>query len=383
MVRIGINLLYLLPGVNGGTETYASGLLHGLDELALSEQLFIFVNEEAADWPLPLANNITRVVCPVRATDRGRRYRFEQFSLPQLLKKKQIDLIHSLGYVGPLFPGCPAVVTVPDLNYTVFGKQMTLVRKLSLQFFVGQSVRRADKVVTISEFARQQILKYFSMSGERVVTIHLAPRLRTPSTFTSTSNWLRDKGIESRYVVAFSSGSPNKNMPRLIQAFTLAKTRKSFDHQLVLIGHMPKEGMPAVMPPDVHCTGFLSDDDVQLLLRGAEFMLFPSTYEGFGLPALEAMAVGVPIVCSTAASLPEVAGDAALYIDPLSVEDMAEKIDRMTTDTDLKNDLRKKGFFNLARFSWIQTARQTRQVWQDVLGYADDRNITGSNSISL
>ena len=107
-MRIGINLLYLIPGFVGGTEIYAAGLLHGLSQLDNKNEFVVFVNEESVEWPIPQANNFNRVICPISASNRASRYYFEQFHFPNTLKKYKIDILHSLGYVGPVFPSCPA-----------------------------------------------------------------------------------------------------------------------------------------------------------------------------------------------------------------------------------------------------------------------------------
>src|SRR5437870_13548482 len=116
-MRIALNLLYLIPGVVGGTETYAAGLLHGLANVDAQDQFVVFVNRESQQWPLPVSPNFTRVICPVSALSRSRRYFFEQVLLPRWLQKHAIDVVHSLGYVSPLFTSCASIVTIHDLNF--------------------------------------------------------------------------------------------------------------------------------------------------------------------------------------------------------------------------------------------------------------------------
>jgi glycosyltransferase involved in cell wall biosynthesis len=367
-MRIGLNLLYLLPGIVGGTETYAAGLLQGLAEVGREDEFIVFLNQESADWPLPQSSNFVRIVCPVRAGSRRKRYLFEQVRLPGLLRKHQVDVAHSLGYVAPLFTPCPSVVTVLDLNYRVFGNQMSVPRHLALNFFVGQSARRADQVVTISRFSRSQILTLLRVPSSKVSITCLAnkPRQRLyEDPFVLT----RRLGIESPYIVAFSSQSPHKNIPRLLRAFALAKERYELPHELVLVGHRPTDAGLAPGEPDegVHFTGYLDEPSLEAVLRGAQILAFPSTYEGFGLPVLEAMAAGVPVVCSNAAALPEVAGEAAVYFDPLAIEDIAHQIALVALDSGLQAQLRQKGFENCRRFSWEKAAQETRQIYHDVI----------------
>ena len=131
-MRIGINLLYLIPGIVGGTETYAAGLLQGLANIGFDEEYIIFSNREAFDWPLPDRLNFRQVVCPIHGSNRAKRYFFEQFEFPKLLRDHRIDLIHSLGYIGPIKTSCPAVVTIPDLNFVDLARTMPFQKRLIL-----------------------------------------------------------------------------------------------------------------------------------------------------------------------------------------------------------------------------------------------------------
>lgn len=365
-MRIGLNLLYLLPGVVGGTETYAAGLLAGLAKTDRQDEFFVFVNKEAENWPLPAAENFTRVACPVRAVSRARRYFFEQTYLPKWLKTRRIDLVHSLGYVGPHFCPCPSVVTIHDLNYRAFGKTMSLQRKLALEFFVKCSARRAKGIIAVSEFGREEIVRTFGVDIAKIFVTYEAPHVveTEPMNFGKV---LSKYGIKQPYIVAFSSSSPHKNIPRLIQAFARARNDFNLPHQLVMIGHLPAGEQNFLDMPGLVFTGYVDGPQKWTLLRGAEMLVFPSTYEGFGLPVLEAQQAGVPVLCSNAASLPEVAGEAAVYFDPLSVDEIAKGIGQAANDSGLREKLKQKGQENVGRFSWETTARKTLEVYEKAL----------------
>jgi glycosyltransferase involved in cell wall biosynthesis len=257
---------------------------------------------------------------------------------------------------------------VPDLNFHALREQMSLSRRLLLRVAVGLSVRRVKRVITISEFSHRQIMSMYILRPEKVVVTHLATRSRANlSVEQENGRTLRQFGIAKPYMVAFTSLSPHKNIDRLIDAFVLAQKKYNLQHHLVLIGHAPP-GWPAkYMPPEVHATGRIEDLVVTSILKQAEMLVFPSVYEGFGLPVLEAMDVGTPVVCARAASLPEVTGQAALLFDPLRVEDIAEKIATVASDPKLREELRQKGFENIhTRFSWDKTAEETMQVYREV-----------------
>lgn len=368
-MKIGINLLYLLPGVVGGTETYAAGLLHGLAEIDQRNEYVVFVNCESESWPLPQAVNFTRVVCPVRAAGRASRYLFEQVRLPRLLAQYHIDVVHSLGYVGPLVTLCPSVVTIPDLNYITLKHAMPGVKRTALRFFSIQSAQRANHVITISDFSKGEICRTIKLNPGKVTVTHLGAMRSGAS--NSSENWgelIRRFLIREPYVVAFGGRTLNKNIPHLIRAFALVKD--AFPHSLVLIGHIPSNVDLANESKEIRdritITGYVPAEHVLPLLSHADLFVLPSLYEGFGLPVLEAQQAAVAMACSTAGSLPEVGGDGALYFDPTSVEHIADTIRRCLADATLRSQLILKGRENLARFSWDNTARETLSVYQDV-----------------
>ena len=368
---IGINLLYLLPGVVGGMETYAAGLLYGLEKMAPEHEFIVFVNREAADWPLPVSPQFTRVVCPVNATNRAARYYFEQTRLPGLLRHWQVDLLHSLGYVGPVVCPCPTVLTIPDPNYMDIAHTIPLHRRLPLRVLSTQAARSAHAVITISHFSKQRLCQTLHLPADKIVVTHLAPRpemLLTPPAAAWPDLCARYR-IEEPYIVAFGGGAVHKNIPALLQAF--AKLDSSLPHHLVLIGHIPPNvDMDAQARHDAHrviATGYIPGEHIAPLFSHADLFVLPSLYEGFGLPVLEAQQAGVAVACSTAGSLPEIAGDSALLFDPNSVADIACKIAECLANPELRRRLCQQGSANLARFSWEKTAIETLSVYTKVL----------------
>jgi glycosyltransferase involved in cell wall biosynthesis len=368
-MKIGINLLYLLPGVVGGTETYAAGLLHGLFEIDQQNEYVVFVNRESERWPIPQATNFTRVVCPIRAAGRASRYLFEQVRLPRLLTQYHIDVVHSLGYVGPLVAPCLSVVTIPDLNYVTLGNTMPGLKRTALCFFSIHSARRANHVITISEFSKREICRTLKLDPGKITVTHLGA-LRNGAS-NSSENWnelTKRYGIREPYVVTFGGRTLNKNIPHVIRAFALVKD--AFPHSLVLIGHIPANVDLTTEPTEIRdritITGYVPEEDILPLLSHADLFVLPSLYEGFGLPVLEAQQAAVAVACSSAGSLPEVGGTGALYFNPTSIEQIADTIRRCLADTTLRSQLILKGRENLSRFSWVKTARETLSVYQGV-----------------
>ncbi len=365
-MRIGINLLYLIPGKVGGTEAYAAGLLGGLAHCDREDEFYVFVNQEAAEWPIP-GPNFKRIVCPVQATSRSRRYIYEQLFLPNLIKRCKIELLHSLGYVSPLITHCPTVVTIHDLNYRAFGSQMPVTKRLMLALFIRASALRSRHVITGSQFAAREIAAAFGLAAGKGTVIYYAPRSHNPALMGNAPDLFHRFAIHPPYFLAFSSYSSNKNIPRLLEAFSVAKERHSLAHELVLVGHPYPSLVPSSADSDVVFTGYLREEDLDVVLVNADWVVFPSTYEGFGLPVLDAMTAGVPVTCSNVASLPEIAGDAAKFFDPLSVDDIAAKIALMAQDPGLRQRLREAGFENVKRFSWEKAASETLRVYKEIL----------------
>jgi glycosyltransferase involved in cell wall biosynthesis len=371
-MRIGINLLYLIPGVVGGTETYAAGLLAGLARIDNENEFFIFVNQSAADWPVPENKNFIRVICPVEGPIRYRRYFFEQYRLSKLLSQYKIDLVHSLGYVCPLRSPCPSVVTIPDLNYIDIAHTIGTGKRLILKFFSTQAAKRADHVITISNFSKERFCQILKLPAEKVTVTLLSTNEKNnidPS--IKANELLSHYGIKEPYIVAFGGGAIHKNIPRLIQAFVSLKD--AFPYNLVLIGHLPPNiDLPAMLNDHglnnrLIATGYVPNSHVDLLLSHADLFVLPSLYEGFGIPLLEAQKAGVAVACSTAGSLPEVAGDSVIFFDPYSVDSIAHAIHKCLSNDNLRRELRHLGQENLKRFSWGKTALETLEVYRRVM----------------
>ncbi len=363
---IGLNLLYLLPGIVGGTETYAAGLIHGLSRTGGAAQFVVYLNLESANWPLPEDPRFRRVVCPVHAISRMARYRYEQCRLPSRARSDGVDLLHSLGYVAPLRLGCPSVVTVHDVHHLAHGRLREWPRRVVLAQLVRRSVRRASAVIAVSRFTRDAVARAYDVPPESIDVVSEAPNPRLNDRSQGPSAALA--GLEDRgpYLLAFAGVTSNKNLGRLLQAFARAKSRYGISQLLIVVGRLPSPPRPQDTPGVVF-TGYLNETELAGVLARADALVFPSLYEGFGLPVLEAMAAGVPVICSHATAIPEVAGDAAIYFDPRDVEEMALKIALVSRDEALRQDLAVRGRARSAAFSWESAARDTLAIYRRVL----------------
>jgi glycosyltransferase involved in cell wall biosynthesis len=368
-MRIGINLLYLLPDVVGGTQTYAVSLINWLAKIDRVNEYFIFLNQESSLLELADAPNFHRIVCQFRAVRRVTRYLWEQVILPFQLRDYHVDLVHSLGYVGPLFAACPCIITIPDLNYIALRDFIPAGRRRVLQFFSTHAARRAAQVITISHFSKAEIARYIGLQPDKITVTHLGAGWTENSDDHGRYESIRmTYQLPDRYIAAFGGGSPHKNISRLISAFqTVAR---DFPQALVLLGHVPLDvDLPGLMQNAelsgrIMALGYVPREHIGPILSRADLFVLPSLYEGFGMTVLEAQASRVPVACAAAGSLPEVAGDGAIFFDPLSVNDMSQALRRCLANPDLSAALCLQGLQNVQRFSWENTAKATLEVYR-------------------
>jgi glycosyltransferase involved in cell wall biosynthesis len=360
----------MLPGIVGGTETYAEGLVRGLASIDSSEEYVVFVNRESAGWPLPQSSRFTRVVCPINATSRLKRYAYEQFLFPRLLKKHKIDIVHSLGYVCPVFVRCPSVVTIHDLNFLALRDTLPLSKKIFLRLFATQSARRSSRVITISEFSKKEICSRLKINEKKVIVTHEAPKEKAQGDISEEWASLELKyGLHDPYLVAFAGGGKHKNIKRLIESF--ADVSKDCPQNLVLIGRNLSDA--DISDPKIQfirhriiLTGYVPENHILPILGHADLFVMPSMYEGFGLPVVDAQAAGTAVACSAIGSLPEIAGKGAVYFDPFDIGSIASAIRGCLSDGELRSKLRLLGSENVKRFSWKETTLKTMEVYYDI-----------------
>lgn len=361
--RIGLNLLYLVPGETGGTETYARRLLPALSLAGAGLELVAFVNREAFGplYPELTGSSIDVVKVDVSGRSRVRRTLAEQMNLPRLIRRYGIDLLHSLGSTAPARPGVTSVVTVNDVIYTLHPEAHTRAMRAGMRVLVPLAARRADRVIAISHSAAGEISEKLGLPAERIDVTHLGGRPIGPATQEQELR-ARLELDDAPIVLSVSARRPHKNLPRLLEAF--ARTRSPA--VLVLPGYStPFENDLTRLARDlgieerVRFLGWISDPDLEGLYAAAACFVFPSLAEGFGLPVLEAMQRSVPVACSNASSIPEVAGGAARYFDPSSVEEIAMAVNELLTDPELVGRLAAAGAERAQAFSWERTASET------------------------
>lgn len=377
-MKIGINALGLLPGVIGGGETYLRGLVHGFGQLRGADEFLLFTNRENHQTFAALGPNCRRVRCDFSARWNVRslaltRIFGEQFYLPWRAAREGVELIHSPLDTTVLRARCPTVMTLHDMNFEALPEAANAAQRAIARALVRLSARRASAIITVSEFSRREIMAGLKMSGDRLFVVHNG----VGGAYAPAEAAIPESGMPAAvrppYLAAFSSINPHKNMAGLMRVF--AGLRAADDCQLVIIGHLPMSGKPLPelarelgIGNRVVFTGYVSERVKRQLILGARLLAFPSLYEGFGLPVIEAMRAGVPVACSARAALPEIAGPAARYFDPGDAGDFGAALADLLHDETMRAGLIAAGRRNARRFSWERAARQTMEVYRRAAG---------------
>lgn len=373
-MKIGINALYLLPGRVGGSETYIRNLVKWLPVVDRESEYLVFINEESRGVFDPPAPGVTIVACPVRASNRPQRIIWEQFSLPAQMKRRGIDILLSAGMTAPF--RCPAtsVLMLFDLQHINHPGNFPWYYLPFLRSIIYSSARSADGVLTLSRQVKNDIIRSYHLSPDSINVTHLAV---DHDAFTLHGH--PDKGtvkarygLPDRFILYAASSLPHKNHERLFQAFRQVRDRIP-GLKLVLTGARDKgEGtllhkiQAAGIAQDVLLLGWLPFEDVPSIYRASEAFVFPTLHEGFGLPILEAMACGIPVVCSKIEPLLEVAGDAALFVDPYAPDAIAAGIFSALSGGTMRDMLVQQGLARAKKFTWESTARSTLQFLKSI-----------------
>jgi glycosyltransferase involved in cell wall biosynthesis len=376
-MHVGLNLIFLVPGETGGMEVAARELIPALlAEAPPGTRFTAFVNREAAAVnDGPWGELLPAVTVPVNARNRVQWVLGEQTLLPALAMRAGVDLVHSLASTAPLWGRFRRVVTVHDLIYARFPEAHAGIRDKGMKVLVPRGARRSDRVIADSRSTRDDLVELLGLRAERIDVVPLglgAVRRVTP---------LDEREVRARFelgerqvLLSLSAKRPHKNLSALIGA--LARIPAQERPTLVLPGYptaheqeLRERATGAGVAGDVRFPAWVSAEELEGLWVLADAFVFPSLYEGFGLPVLEAMARGVPVACSNASSLPEVAGEAALLFDPHDEPALAAALHRLLDDPVLREQLRERGLARVTEFTWQHTARLTLASYRRALDH--------------
>lgn len=416
-LHIGIDA-HSIGARQGGNETYIRNLIIGLSRLDRDNHYTIYLasRQAAAEWSTRFAdeapNFAVRILPPPTPIVRA------PVALAFELRRRPVDLLH-VQYTAPPFCPVPVVATIHDLAFEHYPETFTRRGSWQLRLTVRRTARRAARILTVSEFSRQDLLNTYDLPGEKVVvtwngieprfnpinpvsSFNRGPNLALePLTLAESSAGIElgeregeretenesarigaKYGLRGGYLLALGSLQPRKNLPRLIRAYAgLRRHRPELNPQLVIAGRelwltneifreLDAEIGAAPWRSDIIFTGYVPDADLPALYRGASVLVYPSIFEGFGLPPVEAMACGTPVVTSQAGSLGEICGAAARYIDPFDVDSIERGIFELLTDKAERRRLISAGIERARQFDWRETAEKTLAVYLAVQGEA-------------
>jgi glycosyltransferase involved in cell wall biosynthesis len=374
-MHVGLNLIFLVPGETGGMEVAARELIPALiAEAPAGTRFTAFVNREAAAaGGGPWGELCPAVTVPVNARNRVQWVLGEQTLLPRLAARAGVDLVHSLASTAPLWGRFRRVVTVHDLIYARFPEAHAGLRDKGMKVLVPQAARRSDRVIADSQSTRDDLVELLGVRAEKIDVVPLGlGGVRRVAAMDEREVRARFELGERRVLLSLSAKRPHKNLLALIGA--LARIPAEERPVLVLPGYptaheqeLRERAASAGVAGDVRFPAWVSGEEVEGLWALADAFVFPSLYEGFGLPVLEAMARGVPVACSNASSLPEVAGDAALLFDPRDERAIADALQRLLGDAALREQLRERGRERVTEFTWQRTARLTLASYRRAL----------------
>jgi glycosyltransferase involved in cell wall biosynthesis len=296
----------------------------------------------------------------------------EQFLFPLILRKKKIDLFHSPHFLNPLMGVKKLVLTVHDLIPLHFPQYFSLRERFYFYQVLKRGIKRAGKIITVSQHTKRDVLNNFKVEEEKVKVIpNAVSKMFHPIDSPEKIEKFKEKhSIDKPYILYVGNRKSHKNLEKLFQAFGLLREKTKESHILVIASLSPRTGKPPAQQnlpnSSIKFLENISDEDLPLLYNGAEVFAFPSLYEGFGLPPVEAMACGTPVITSNTTSLPEVVGEAAITVDPRNSEEMARGIWKILENRQLRSSLVEKGLARVKLFSVNRLAKETFRVYKEV-----------------
>jgi len=353
-----------------GVGYYTEHLLRHLALTAHDDELIVLSNRPVAtDAPLPERVRI------VTARHRVPRMVWMQTGAPAALKRIGADVVHFTNGMLPVVSPVPTVVTIHDMSLRLYPRYHPMRRVLLNRPLVDLAARRADAIVTVSETAKRDIVRLYRLDPDRVHVVYeaAAPAFRRVTDPAELDRVRAKYGFRDRVILYVGTIEPRKNLPTLVEAFARGRRRGDLDHQLVCVGpygwlsrDLDERIRRANVADAIAFTGYVPFDDLPAIYSLAEMFVYPSMYEGFGLPVVEAMACGVPVITGRAAALAEVGGEAAAHVDRIDADGLAEAMATLAADPERRRDLAARGLERSQRFSWERAAQQSLDVYRGV-----------------
>ena len=366
-MHIGIDA-HAIGARQGGNETYIRNLIEALAEIDGENQytLYFSSSRAAEEWNGRFHNFRVKLLPPPAPLVRV------PIALTFELRRRPVDVLH-VQYTSPPICNVPVVATIHDLAFEHLPETFTRRGRAQLRMTVRRTARHAARIATVSEFSRNDLIETYGIAPEKiVVTANGVGTDFGPNSGEDESAKIRKRyNISRDYILAVGSLQPRKNLVRLLQAYDRLREVLPSGPQLVIVGRrlwlaseIFSEIRKRVWGRDVICTGFVPPEDLPALYRSSTALVYPSLFEGFGLPPLEAMACGTPVLTSSTSSLPEVVGDAGLLVNPYEVSEIASALYTIVSDQVLRSTLRLRGLERAKQFTWRLTAQKTLELYR-------------------
>lgn len=372
-MRILLNYIQLTSERLGGGWTYSINLLRGLEAVAVSHEIIVLVSKNVAQKIK--YKNANLLTIEMKSEDRIQRVTWEHLKLPGIVKSIQPDVFHGPANILPLKLSCPSVMTIHDFYHLYCPEYLSWLRRRYLAIVIPKSLRTATRVIADSDYTKKDAIRFANVPADKIETIYLGglndDELR--KTQKNEEN-IRKLGIAKPYLLSVGSSLPHKNLVRMIKAFALVSHQIPQD--LILVGEKFKYGSMLQKVADYELKnrqdrlrhlGFVARQELLTLYKNADAFIIPSLYEGFGIPVLEAMQSGCPVISSRLSSLPEVGGNAAEYFDALNIENMAQSILHVSSDKEYRLKLQERGYAQSKNFSWQKMALETLEVYKKAI----------------
>lgn len=370
-LRIAVDARMIPSGSMHGIARYVYELLNCINQYSESQfQYYVLVNEGSPllDWGC--ANHVIPVVVKSKWISLR-----EQWEIPKVLKAIKADLFHSPSFVTLLYCPCPLIMTIHDLNHLMLPQFYTPLHQIYYKVFVKRSIRFSSNILTVSQFSKSEIVKIFNIDADKVkVTYNGVSEKYHRVDDEGYREYIRELyELPERFVFCLANNKPHKNLLQLVRAYCYSR----IDMPLVLASPVNREVIKTAEGYGkkhlIYFARFIGEEHLPTVLSLSDLFVYPSTYEGFGLPPLEALACGVPVVVSNSSSLPEVVGDCGVYMNPHDYQDMANALQIGLENKELRESLSSQGLVHSKKFRWELMAEQTIKVYEESL--AETQNL--------
>lgn len=377
--KIAINAL-ALDETKAGIGNYTYNLIRAMSTLNLNMDIDVHIqghmNAHFAD-----IQNISFKLHRNFKSNRGRKM-YELFKMPSVYRKGNYDIVHFIDCLSPILPiNAKRVYTIHDISYSKYKTPFTLWERIIKQIWTRITAKLADRMICISQNAKNELLEQYSFLKKDGIYVtylaanHIWDHIKSTEDNKSTGELLQKYGIKGKFILYLGTIEPRKNIDVLLKAYEGIIQETDLPHSLVLCGEMVESynsiidtlEKNVILKERVILTGYVPDDVLPILYREADVFVYPSLYEGFGLPPLEAMLCKTPVIAANTSSLPEVLGDGALYFHPYDHIELGLLLVGVLSDEEFQKQLKRRGSIQVRKYSWEKTAKETLSIYEDML----------------